>query len=789
MPIFVGQGATLAWLDEQLDRPRHGSAPTVIALDGAAGVGKTATVLVWGRTVAHRFPDGQVYVDFRGYAPEAPISAVEAMATVLRAMGIAAEQIPTTAEDAAALLRASTADRRMLLLLDNVRTVGQVRPLLSAGGPAVILVTSRARLTGLVAQHDASRRTVDPLAPAESRELLVRIIGRARADTARAPIEELARACGHLPLALRIAGANLADHPRWTTADYVAAIASDKRLARLTVEGEESIAVRVALDHSYAVLTPEEQQLFRLLGVLPTPSFDPATAAALSGATRDVTERLLDRLVAISLVEPRAGERYAFHDLVRLYSRERAQDSEPAAHIDHAWGRVLEHYLGLVDQAARLLYPNLLRPETGRAPAPSTSFADDSGKAIAWLDAERANLVAAVRHATTTRPYDGWILADGLRGYFWLQRHMVDWLAVAEAGLAAADSIHDDLGRATAHLNLATAHLCQGNYAVATRHYTLAHRGAEAADWLEGQAAAMGGLGTVNLQSGQLELAARSYRGAFEANQKLGRIANQATNLSNLGLVYLDLGQARVAADHFGAALALHREAGSVTGQSYTLTNLGESMRILGEFAQATTCAEESLALARAAAYRSGELVALGVLALIDRDTGALDRALDRARTALAGVEESGDRSSEADIRNTIGSIELLAGDHPDAEETYRVALDIAFAAGTRYQEADARIGLAETALRQGDIKAALSMVDGAIEIATATGYRHIEARARAVLAEVHRATGGIAEARTQAAQALALHEQVGHLLGIDRTRALLRRLAADETAVRDTEG
>ncbi|MFB6393797.1 tetratricopeptide repeat protein [Polymorphospora sp. 2-325] len=669
-----------------------------------------------------------------------------------------------------------------MLLLDNVRTVGQVRPLLSAGGPAVILVTSRARLTGLVAQHDASRRTVDPLAPAESRELLVRIIGRARADTARAPIEELARACGHLPLALRIAGANLADHPRWTTADYVAAITSDKRLARLTVEGEESIAVRVALDHSYAVLTPEEQQLFRLLGVLPTPSFDPATAAALSGATRDVTERLLDRLVAISLVEPRAGERYAFHDLVRLYSRERAQDSEPAAHIDHAWGRVLEHYLGLVDQAARLLYPNLLRPETGRAPAPSTSFADDSGKAIAWLDAERANLVAAVRHATTTRPYDGWILADGLRGYFWLQRHMVDWLAVAEAGLAAADSIHDDLG-------LATAHLCQGNYAVATRHYTLAHRGAEAADWLEGQAAAMGGLGTVNLQSGQLELAARSYRGAFEANQKLGRIANQATNLSNLGLVYLDLGQARVAADHFGAALALHREAGSVTGQSYTLTNLGESMRILGEFAQATTCAEESLALARAAAYRSGELVALGVLALIDRDTGALDRALDRTRTALAGVEESGDRSSEADIRNTIGSIELLAGDHTDAEETYRVALDIAFAAGTRYQEADARIGLAETALRQGDIKAALSMVDGAIEIATATGYRHIEARARAVLAEVHRATGGIAEARTQAAQALALHEQVGHLLGIDRTRALLRRLAADETAVRDTEG
>ena len=411
------------------------------------------------------------------------------------------------------------------------------------------------------------------LSPAEARELLARILGPDRVAAEAAATAELARMCGLLPLALRIAAANLLDQPGRGTADYLAELTETSRLAGLAVDGDPEAAVRAAFDTSYAVLDPDDRRMFRLLGTVPMPQVTAPAAAALAAVPLRRAARLLDRLAGAHLLEPRATGRFGFHDLLRLYARQRAQEEDETEARQAALGRLLDWYLQVADAAARLLYPEKTRlplPPIDLQP-PQVGFADRA-HALAWLDAERPNLVAAVQHAAAHGPRPAaWLIADTLRGYFVLARFPTEWAAVARAGLAAAEADDQPRAQAAAHLSLADLGVVQSRNEQATKDYLRALPLARRAGWLHGEAAALGNLGIMYQQSGRLQEASEHHARALALDGQTGSLAGQAVNLGNLGLVSWLMGRLEQAADYDLRALALYRETGSSYGEALTL--------------------------------------------------------------------------------------------------------------------------------------------------------------------------------------------------------------------------
>ncbi|WP_391960951.1 NB-ARC domain-containing protein, partial [Streptomyces somaliensis] len=383
--------------------PADRRAARVVAVDGMAGGGKTALAVHAAHHVADGYPDGQVFLDLHGFSPHrGPVTPHDALGTLLRAVGVPADRVPDDPADREGLWRGATADRRLLLLLDNAASSDQVRPLLPAGPGCLVLVTSRPRLAGL----DGAVTFPLPLLPtADALAFLGRVLGARRVAAEREAAAELVVLCGHLPLALRVAASRLADRPHWSLAHLVERLREEPlRLDELTVEHR---GVRAALHPSYAALPPRHRELFRLLGVHPGPDFDRYAAAALTGLAPAAAEAILEDLLDARLLLQRVPGRYAFHRLVRALARETA-DRDPRL-VHDARRRLLDHYLRAADEAAGLLGPRreALRPaERGHRPA-ATPPLRDAADALDWFGAERDNLLAVLARAGGTGPARG----------------------------------------------------------------------------------------------------------------------------------------------------------------------------------------------------------------------------------------------------------------------------------------------------------------------------------------------------------------------------------------------
>ncbi|WP_067140004.1 AfsR/SARP family transcriptional regulator [Microtetraspora malaysiensis] len=360
---FTGRADAIEALDEALAGDHGGTggpvALTVIA--GPAGVGKTALGVHWAQRIMHRFPNGQLYLNLRGYSAEPRLRPLEALTALLRALGTPPQRMPSDTAQAAALYRSLMAGRRMLVLLDNAASAEQVRPLLPGTLGCLVVVTSRNRLSGLIVREGARRITLDVLTPAEARELFVSFLGERRVTAEPEAVAEVAELCGRLPLALRIAATHLADRPLRRIADYAAELAEGNRLAALEISGDSGTAVRAALDESYETLAPEERRMFRLLGIAPGTDFTMETAAAASDRSTEQTVRLLDRLAAAHLLDERVAGRFAFKDLVRLYAQAQARAEDSDDERGEAVRRVYRWYLSGAESAADLLYSHVLR--------------------------------------------------------------------------------------------------------------------------------------------------------------------------------------------------------------------------------------------------------------------------------------------------------------------------------------------------------------------------------------------------------------------------------------------
>ncbi|WP_433219640.1 tetratricopeptide repeat protein [Dactylosporangium sp. CS-047395] len=742
----------------------------VVAIAGTAGIGKTALVMHWAHRVKERFPDGQLYVNLRGYAQGSPLRPIEALARFLHALGTPPDEVPLEVEEAAAVFRSLLADRRVLVVLDNARDAEQVRPLLPGGDGCLALVTSRDRLAGLVAREGATLLVLDVLAAGEARDLLGRILGAERMRTEAACVEELIGLCGGLPLALRIAAANLLCNPHQSVAEYVARLRGGDRLTALRIEGDRQTAVGAALDLSYAALPAPARRMFRLLGLVPGPDCGAAAVAALAGTDPAGVTGVLRLLAEAHLLEETGPGRYAFHDLLRLFAQARGAEEDDEAGRRAAVDRLLEHYLSGLDAAARLLYPEKLRlplPDL-----PPTVFADHA-HALAWVDAELPNLVAAVEHGTDPGT---WLLADALRGYFHLRMHTIDWLTVAHASLAAARGAGDLAAQAVSHLSIADAHWRRSRHDLAIEHFRLGLAAARRTDWAEGQASILGNLGAVHWQTGNLRAAGDQIAEALELNRRSGWLAGQAVSLGNLGLVRMEAGQLDMAAGHFQEALELARRMGARSSEANILGNLGEACQLLGRLDEAETHLNAALELHRELGGRGNEAANLRTLAATHRDAGRLDRALASARAALDRARETDMLRLEIDALNVLGTVLVALGRPAEAVDSHERALDMARETGEQLPEAEALIGVAAARRRLGRLDEALADIRRAVTLTQRAGFHQLEGAALTGLAQIHLARGEPQWAVQVGERAGAIHEKTGYRMGMVVTDALLDR-------------
>jgi tetratricopeptide (TPR) repeat protein len=468
---FTGRTAELAQLDALLAGTQGTAAVVITLVTGTAGVGKTALAVRWAHSVGDRFPDGQLYVDLRGFDPDQPMSPADALAAALRALGVDGPDLPAETAERSARYRTMLAGRRVLIVLDNAYAVDQIRPLLPGGGSCFVVVTSRDSLTGLVVRHGARRLDLDLLPVADGVNLLRRLVG-GRVDADPGAAAALVRCCARLPLALRIAAEFAGSRPSTPLAGHVAELADERGpLDRLDLGADERTAVRAVFSWSYRRLPPVAARLFGLLGTCPAPDVDGYAVAALLGTDLEAARQPLDTLIRAHLVREGAPGRYRMHDLLRAYAAECA-DAGAAPDRRAALTRLVHYYLSTVADAMGTLYPaeQHRRPRvpafTGPAPPVTTE-----GRAREWLEAEQANLVAVTGFAAAGGwPTQAGYLAQTLWRHLDTGAHYDDALAVNEHGLRAAREHDDRYGEAVAQQGVGIACYRLGRYEEAVGH-------------------------------------------------------------------------------------------------------------------------------------------------------------------------------------------------------------------------------------------------------------------------------------------------------------------------------
>ncbi|MFJ9823650.1 AfsR/SARP family transcriptional regulator [Streptomyces sp. NPDC101160] len=818
---FTGRDAHLRALDEWAGASGTHGPMVITAIDGQGGMGKTALAVHWGHSARARFPDGQLYIDLRGYATTRPVTPVEALASFLYALGVPAERIPDDPDRAAGLYRTLLAEKRVLVVVDNARSADQVRPLLPGSPGSHVVVTSRDVLAGLVVRDSARHLRVDALTPEEAAELLERLLGASVVAAEPEATAELARLCWYVPLALRVSAVNVreagGDRP---VAGHVDRLRDeDRRLAALSVPDDEASSLQAVLSLSYLSLSPDARRLFRRLSLVPGPTITAAGASALLGLPVARTSQLLRRLVAVHLVGQTDPDAYGLHDLLRLFAESCAAADEGPEERAAALRRLYDHYLAGVHAGARLLYPEKLRAfapgqAAGRADEGSVVDTDeesvvdtaasscrgveegtvgtlvlpDQTAARQWFRREHTNLViAAQRGAALGLPAASWELCDALRGYFWLVRTGPDWVSVAEAGLEAAQGAHHTIGSATARLSLGDAHRSLGRYERAAQYYEAVLADAESAHWAEGKAQALNNLGLVGILTGKLRDALQRYEAAVDVlpadpRWNLLRLSMEG----NMGLLRQELGDLRQAERHNAAALELSRSIGSRGAEGVTRGNLGQVLGLLGRSEEALECLTEALAVHRELGNRGSEAETLRGLADWHRDRGDHCTALDLALAAAALADEIEERRLAAAALQTVASVRAALGQLAEAEEIYRRAQGLAEQTGARHTEAEILIGRAGALLLRGDLAEADAYVRHALERARREGYRILEGKALTVIGRLRLAEGRPVEAAGHAEHAVSILAEIGHRPGTIAAQEVLSRarsLAPDTQA------
>ena len=722
---FTGREDELAALTDLLDQAGTSGMPAVVisAIGGMAGVGKTALAVHWAHRVTERFPDGQLYVNLHGFDSGEPVAAADALAGFLRALGCAGPDIPADAEERAGAYRSWVAGRQMLVVLDNARHAEQVRPLLPGSPGCMTLVTSRDALAGLVAGDGAVRLEVDVLPMPEAVGLLRGLVG-ARVDDDRDAAERLARQCGQLPLALRVAAELAEGRPKAALADLTAELTGlQHRLDVLDTGGDERTTVRSVLSWSYEALGADAARLFRFTGLHPGPSFDRYAAAALAHTTLLQAGQLLSTLARAHLILTAGPGRHGLHDLVRSYARELAAgdgaDEGRAALI-----RLFDYYLHSAATAMNTAFPadRTRRPAVppARTPTPALASQED---ALTWLAAERENLIAVAVHAPGHgQPRSATSLAAVLETYLETEGLYPEAITLHSHARQAAHSTGHLRAEASALNSLGVIDLRQGRYQQSADNFEQALALFREAEDQLGQARALGNLGFAGFLQGRRQQASNYLQQALTLFRSLGDKPGQARMHANLGHVDLQQGRYQQAGRHVRRSLALCLEIRDQAGQGRALGMLGELDLRQHHHQQAATNLQRALALFRTIGDRSSEADTLAWLGVTDLQQGRYRQAAGYLERAHAVSEETGDLSSQANALNGLGELLLAIGQPNIACARHAAALSLAVQAGEKYQQARAHAGLAGACQAGGDLATARRHQQHALDLYTDLG-------------------------------------------------------------------
>jgi DNA-binding SARP family transcriptional activator/Flp pilus assembly protein TadD len=744
---FAGRDAELARLTRLLDESRDGGCTAIIsAIAGTAGVGKTALAVRWAHQVAARFPDGQLYVNLRGYDPGRPVDPADALAGFLRALGVPGPDVPPELDERAARFRSLVAGRRLLVVLDNAGDAEQVRPLLPGSAGCVTVVTSRDSLAGLVAREGAARVDLDLLPLAESAGLLRDLIGdRARADPAAA--EALAQQCARLPLALRVAAELAISRPSVALADLTAELADQQaRLDRLDASGDPRTAVRSVFSWSCRQLDAATARAFRLAGLHPGPDLEPYAVAALAGGTVEQAGEVLGQLARAQLVQE-AGHgsgpgRYGLHDLLRAYARELAHAQDSPLQRRAALTRLLDHYLSTAAAAVDTLSPadQHRRPRVLVAAAPAPQV-DTPETARAWLDAQRPCLIAAAAYAAE----NGWAthairLAGVLWRYLATGTHLPESVTILTCARSAAAASGDRAAEAEALTNLGITDARVGRFLPAVGRFRQALAFYEDAGDQPGRARALHNLGIVLIQEGRYQDAVGYIRDALEGFRAVGDRLGTLRALGNLGAIDYAQGRYQEAALHIREAVALAREIGDLTGEIYAMA-MGDVEVRLGRLDRAVLHYRAGLATAREIGDRMFEGYALLGLGEVAWRENRFADATSHYHQCLAIFREVNVQAGEAEAHNGLGCAALAAGRPAQARAEHATALLLAAQIGDRKEQARAHDGLARACEAAGEHAKARQHLDEALTRYTDLGAPEA-ADVRARLAAVRQQAG-----------------------------------------------
>jgi len=617
MRHFAGRRAELELLTGLLGEAAAVPGPVLITtIGGMAGVGKTALAVHWAHQVTDLFPDGQLYVNLRGFDPAGrPVEADEAIRGVLEALGVPPRKFPEGHDAQAGLYRSLLASRRMLMLLDNARDAGHVRPLLPGGPGCLVVVTSRSQLTELAALDGAIPVMLDLLTASEAHELLERRLGDARLASEQAAVDDLIDLCARLPLALNIAASRAAASPRIPLGSLTAGLRDSRRLDLLSA-GTGAADLRAVFSWSVQALSGPGAWMFGLLGMHPGPDISLAAAASLTATGPDQARAVLGELTAAHLLTEHYPGRYSLHDLLRVYAAEQADTLSGQVGCRAAAGRVLDHYLHTARAASLQLYP---ARDLGAVPAPRPGAAPESftsgQDARAWFDAERPVLVAAASMAAGMQfGSHAWQLPAALGGYLERAGHWHDYAATQTVALAAAESAGDLAGQADARLLLGRACSRTGSRRQAQEHLQHALKLYDSLGDQAGQAHAHHSLGWISGHQRRYHQALRHARQALALYRKADHRTGQARALNTVGWYGSLLGHHHQALVYCQRALELHHELGNHDGEADAWDSLGHAHHHLGHPADAITCYTEALNLFRELGDEHAQASTLGRL-------------------------------------------------------------------------------------------------------------------------------------------------------------------------------
>ncbi|MFG2956383.1 cyclophane-containing RiPP biosynthesis TPR protein HaaT [Streptomyces sp. NPDC048291] len=691
----------------------RGEGLPVHVIDGMPGVGKTTFAVHAGHLLSERFPDGQLFVNLNGYTPgRTPVQASEALASLLAAAGVPTQQIPVgddvgaVTEARAAMWRSRLAGKKALLILDNAASYRQLEPLLPGGSGCLVLVTSRRRL---VASEEVVM-SVEALPPDHAVDLFVRLSGRPADGIDRGVVDELVRLCGCLPLGVSLLAARLRHHPSWTAEDLRGRlVAARDRLGELRA-GER--AVTATFDLSYRDLAPERQRFFRQLGFFPGTDLDTHVGAALGEVSVLAARRHLEALYDDHLIDEQPGSRYRLHDLLRDYARGLAVEGDSMDDHVQAVERVCTYYLAALTAANG----HIVRSGAAVPPAPDGSSRVETPalgsrtEALSWLEAERANILAAVRQANTLALHDLVVRLAAAMAPFLRQAGPWDQaVGLHRTAAEAARHTGDQRARGDALAELGVVRRFMAAYPQAIEALNDAVTAYEAVDERRGKADALNQLGIVWYLTADNADAARAQAEALALYRELGYRLGQANALADLGMTRRQMSRFDAAVETQSEALTIYRELGDRYGEANSLRDLGVVHCLMGAYEVAARHHQEAFDIYLELDDREHQAYALNELGVVRRLTGDTEGARTAHSQALTHFTELGDRFGRANSIRHLGAVERVAGDATEAIRLLEEALDV-------YRELGSRGGEAASLSELGVARGIVGERDGAIE-------------------------------------------------------------------------